>query len=277
MNDITSKLLKRGYPEKAMSEQRGKAMDVPREALLQDKPKTNSNRTPFTTTFHRNLPPVQRAINKHWHILHTHPGLSPAFSERPVLAYRRNRNLRQILGQVHISRGKKVLPKKPTKTKGCTPCLSSTKNKCCRQLTTTKTISSDQTGEEFEIQHSLNCRSPYCLYLGYCLKCPRHQYVGKSEPPAHMRFNTHRYDVNQPTGLSFDKHFSTPGHSFDHDARFILLEQIKNHRSLPKEEIRSIMEQREDYWVRRLKTLSPQGLNDKLNSATTSQLHAICN
>jgi hypothetical protein len=92
-----------------------------------------------------------------------------------------------------------------------------------------------------------------------------------------MRFNTHRYDVNQPTGLSFDKHFSAPDHSFDHDARFILLEQIKNHRSLSKEEIRSIMEHREDYWVRKLKTLAPNGLNDKLNSATTSRLHAICN
>ena len=92
-----------------------------------------------------------------------------------------------------------------------------------------------------------------------------------------MRFNTHRHDVNQPTGLAFDKHFSTPGHSFDHDARFILLEQIKNYHSLSKAEIRSIMEHREDYWVRKLKTLSPEGLNDKLNSATTSRLHTICN
>ena len=92
-----------------------------------------------------------------------------------------------------------------------------------------------------------------------------------------MKFNTHRYDVNQPTGLSFDKHFSAPGHNFDHDARFILLEQVKNYRTLPKEEIRFIMEHREDYWVRKLRTLSPEGLNDKLNSATTSRLHAICN
>ena len=77
--------------------------------------------------------------------------------------------------------------------------------------------------------------------------------------------------------LAFDKHFNSPDHRFDHDARFILLEQIKNHRSLSKEEIRSIMEHREDYWVRKLKTLAPNGLNDKLNSATTPQLHAICN
>ena len=178
---------------------------------------------------------------------------------------------------MHISRDKKIIPLKPTRRKGCTPCLTNTKNKCCRHLTSTKHFTSDATGESYEIQHQLNCRSPYCLYLGYCAKCPNHQYGGKSEPPAHKRFNTHRYDVDKPDGLSFDKHFQKPGHSFDHDAKFILIEQIKNHGSLPKDEIRAVMEQREDYWILKLKTLTPLGLNDKLNSATTARIHSICN
>ena len=181
------------------------------------------------------------------------------------------------MGQVHISRGKKILPKKPPKLKGCIPCLASSKNKCCRQLTAAKTFRSDQTQEEFEIQHLLNCRSTHCLYLGYCLKCPRHQYIGKSEPAAHLRFNTHRYDVDKASDLAFDRHFDKPGHDFDHDARFILIEQMKNHQNLTKEENRKIMEHREDYWIQKLKTLAPYGLNDKLNSATTSQMQAICN
>ena len=155
--------------------------------------------------------------------------------------------------------------------------LTDPKNKCCRQITASKTFTSDTTGETFSIEHNLNCRSPYVLYLGYCIKCPNQQYVGKSEPPAHKRFNTHRYDAKKPSGLSFDKHFATDGHNFDHDARFILLEQIKNYRSLPKNEIRAIMEHREDYWMLKLKTLSPTGLNDKLNSATTARIHSICN
>ena len=101
--------------------------------------------------------------------------------------------------------------------------------------------------------------------------------MGKSEPAAHKRFNTHRADVNKPTGLSFDKHFSSSDHNFDHDAKFILLEQIKNYRSLPKDEIRAIMEHREDYWMLKLKTLAPMGLNDKLNSATTARFQSIYN
>ena len=277
IDEISAKLHDRGYPRKATNEQKEKARTVPRETLLIDKPKNPSSRTPFTTTFHKPLPPIQKVINKHWHLLHTHPKLATTFTESPVLAYRKNKNLRQILGQMHISRDKKIIPSKPTKTKGCTPCLTNSKNKCCRHLTPAKHFKSDTTGESYEILHQLNCRSPYCLYLGYCAKCPNHQYVGKSEPPAHKRFNTHRYDVDKPTGLSFDKHFLQANHSFDHDAKFVLIEQIRNHRSLPKEEIRTIMEQREDYWIRKLKTLAPNGLNDKLNSATTAQIHSICN
>ena len=276
IDEIAQKLTNRGYPKQAINQHREKAISTPREALLADKPKSSARRTPFTTTFNRNLPPIQRTINKHWHLLHTDPTTATAFEEPPVLAYRKNKNLRNLIGQVHISRGTKILPKKSPKLKGCVPCLSSNRNKCCRQLTSTKTFKSDRTQEEFEILHLLNCKSEYCLYLGYCLKCPNHQYVGKSEPVAHHRFNTHRYDVNRPSGLNFDHHFALPGHSFDHDARFILIEQMKNHHHLTKEENRRIMEKREDYWIQKLKTLAPLGLNDKLNSATTAQIQAIC-
>ena len=124
-------------------------------------------------------------------------------------------------------------------------------------MVSTKEFSSDQTNESFEIRHLLNCRSKNCIYLGFCLKCPYHQYVGKSEPPAHMRFNTHRHDVKSPKGLAFDKHFNEPGHDFDHYAWFILIEQVKQHHSLTAAENRRILEDREDFWMVKLKTLTP--------------------
>ena len=154
--------------------------------------------------------------------------------------------------------------------------MSTTKNKCCRQIASTKTFRSDQTGESFEIRHKLNCKSKNCIYLGYCLKCSKNQYVGKAEPPAHLRFNTHRHDVKSETGLTFDKHFDQEGHDFDHHARFILIEQIKNQNNLTKLENRRILEQREDFWILKLKTLAPFGLNAGLNSACKARIHAIC-
>ena len=276
MREIETKLRGRGYPIKDTTTQMRKTEDVSRETLLIDRPKRSNKRTPFTTTFNKNLPPIQRIINKHWPILRTNTDIAPAFSERPVLAYRRNKNLRNLIGQVHLSRGRKILPKKTPKIVGCSPCLSSTKNKCCRQLTSSKTFKSDHTGEQFDIRHNLNCRSKNVIYLGYCLKCPYNQYVGKSEPPAHKRFNGHRSDVDSTKGNNFDKHFRLPGHNFDHDARFILIEQIRNDQALSKEEIREILEDREDFWMLKLRTLAPDGHNDHLNSTMRARIHNIC-
>ena len=100
--------------------------------------------------------------------------------------------------------------------------------------------------------------------------------MGKSEPEAHKRFNTHRYDVKSPKGLAFDKHFNEPGHDYNHHARFILIEQVRQHQQLTPAENRKILEDREDFWMMKLKTLTPLGHNDSLNSAKRARLHAMC-
>ena len=74
----------------------------------------------------------------------------------------------------------------------------------------------------------------------------------------------------------FDKHFNQEGHDFDHHARFILIEQVKNHNNFTKLENRRILEESEDFWIQKLKTLAPFGLNDRLNSACKGRIHAIC-
>ena len=277
MHEIASKLNNRGYPKSDTEAQMTKAESVPREALLIDKTANDEQRIPFTATFNKDLPPIRKIINKHWGLLQTHRDLAPIFKNKPIVAFKRNRNLRDLIGQMHLSNGKKILPQKRPNIPGCAPCLSTTKNKCCRQITSAKNFKSEQTGEIFEIRHRLNCKSRNCIYLGYCIKCRKNQYVGKAETPAHQRFNTHRYDVTRPSGLMFDKHFDQDDHNFDHHARFVLIEQVKNHHNFTKLENRAILEEREDFWIQKLKTLAPSGLNDRLNSAVKSRIQAICN
>ena len=60
------------------------------------------------------------------------------------------------------------------------------------------------------------------------------------------------------------RHFSQTGHNFEHDAKFTIIEQIRN-LNKEKQEKRRILEHREDLWILKLKTLQPYGLNDKLN------------
>ena len=144
-------------------------------------------------------------------------------------------------------------------------------------MVSTKTFQSHITGEKLDILHNLNCRSRNCIYLAHCSLCPKSQYVGKCEPPANSRINTHRYDVHGPNGGKFDKHFLSQGHNFNDHARFTLIEQVNAPRGMSKSEIRQLLEGREDYWMSRIKTLQPNGFNDHLNSTLRQTIHEICN
>ena len=273
--DLERKFQERGFPQPSMEEQKTRSKEIPRATLLIDKEKTNIGRIPFSTTFNEMNPPVRKIINSHWSVLQTQNDLAETFKDRPVVAFRRNKNLRDILGQVHLSRGRKLVKnqRKP-RHPGSKACLTTSRNQCCRHLQSTKTFKSDNTGETLEIRHDLNCRSKNTIYLGHCVLCPAKQYVGKSEPPANLRINTHRDNVNRPNGIAFDKHFLLPGHNFNDHARFTLIEQLKVNKS-PLENRRRL-EQREDYWMLRLKTLAPYGLNDHLNNNAHQRIHDIC-
>ena len=76
--------------------------------------------------------------------------------------------------------------------------------------------------------------------------------------------NTHRNNFWRTDGPPCDKHFQMPGHNFNVHAKFTIIEEVYN-KSLSKLKIRSLLEHREDFWILKLQTLSPQGLNISLN------------
>ncbi len=273
--EIEAKFKIRGYPITHLKEQKRKAGLMNREELLQEKNAEKGRKIPFTTIFNKHLPNINPIIEKHWHLLKTNPEIAPNFSEKPVLAFRRNKNLRDILGQTHLSKNKKIVPKKTSTGGSSQACLSRANNQCCKQVISTKTFMSNVTKEVFHIRHKLNCRSRNCIYLGFCNLCENTQYVGKSEPPANLRINTHRYDVKSPNGGRFDKHFNLPGHDYNKNARYILIEQVKQ-SNMTKKTIRQLLEEREDYWMTKLKTVTPNGMNDHLNSNVSNQIRVIC-
>ena len=76
--------------------------------------------------------------------------------------------------------------------------------------------------------------------------------------------NIHRNDVWRTDGLPCEKHFQNPGHYFNAHAKFTIIEEVYN-KSLSKLEIRSLLEHREDFWILKSQTLSPQHLIISLN------------
>ena len=271
------KFLERGYPSIIVDEQLEKAKLVEKSTLLKEKDRQNiDRRVPFTATFNANLPKISSTINKHWHLLHINAKIAESFKVKPMVAFRRNKNLREILGQTHLTNNKKILEHNKRKTGSCQACLNHGNNKCCNHITSTKTFKSEKTGEVFNIQHNLNCRSRNVIYLGSCTLCKYSQYIGKSEPSVNLRINTHRYDVNSPNGGRFDKHFNLPGHNYDKHARYIIIEQVRTPSSMNTTALRKLLEDREDFWMKRLNTIYPNGLNDHLNSNNNNQIRTFC-
>ena len=92
------------------------------------------------------------------------------------------------------------------------------------------------------------------------------RYVVKAETAFNIRLNNYRKDVNNPKSIPADFHFRKPGHSFNLHVKFILIEQLSNIQTTDKETLKFRLKPREDFWIQKLETLTPKGLNQKLNN-----------
>ena len=103
---LRNKLIEKGYKPQEINEgiERTKILD--RKKLLEEKVKKQSNRIPLVLTYNRTLPNVKRAISNNWNLLHINQEFKDVFQEPPILAFRRNRNLYDLLGCKNIVDGK---------------------------------------------------------------------------------------------------------------------------------------------------------------------------
>ena len=100
------------------------------------------------------------------------------FSDTLVLAYRRCKNPRDIIGSNKFSNDKVVrLRNNHGESK---PCIWRSDCQCCRQLKQTTTFSSKTTNKSFYIRHKLNCESRVI----YLMDCPK---VNRQRPTSAMQ------------------------------------------------------------------------------------------
>ena len=92
----------------------------------------------------------------------------------------------------------------------------------------------------------------------YAAKCKRHQllYIGMTGGALNTRFSGHRSDiVNYPERCELPKHFKEGGCNFTTDLEVSILEHVRGGAAT-----RLL---KEDKWIRRLDTMSPNSLNEK--------------
>ena len=111
---------------------------------------------------------------------------------------------------------------------------------------------------------SVPLKSPPKLGLMKCILF-KIQYVGKSKFLFNLSLNSHRKDVNNPKAIPACHHFKIHGHNFMKRAKFTLKGQLTNIANVSKDTLRLRLKRREDFWIIKIETLDPKGINQELN------------
>ena len=94
---LTDHLCKWGYQKQEISLAIKTERQQKREDLLSYRPESESSVLPFVLTYHSDLPKGREIVNKHWPIIESFSTLSEIFTERPTMACRRPKGLRDLL------------------------------------------------------------------------------------------------------------------------------------------------------------------------------------
>ena len=210
-----------------------------RESLLQPhQPSSVEHRIPLVLQFHPNLTKIPRIIHKNWHYLSQDDEVGSCFRSAPITAYRRGRNLKELLNHTDDPVG---LP--GTYKCGRSRCLT------CAHVLNTSSISGPK--GSFYIKGSFLCTSTNVVYGIVCTKCSM-IYIGETKRRLADRFREHLRAIRIHDGTSeVGMHFSSTGHSLDN----IVVTALKQfHSDLPRKTFESFL-------MRKLGTVNPYGIN----------------
>ena len=88
-----------------------------------------------------------------------------------------------------------------------------------------------------KIYHRVNCKSIFIINQLQCSIC-NIQYFGKSETPFNIRLNNHRKDVKNSNAIPPCKHFNRHDHDFNNHGKNIIIEQLRNIRTISTEALK---------------------------------------
>ena len=96
--------MKQGYNQKLVDKQLQNADKLVTDDLLQEKDQEQQDpkRVPLPLTYNRFSPNLTAVVHKNLNIRQTNKNLRELFQEHPITAFKRNKNLKEMIGGTHI-------------------------------------------------------------------------------------------------------------------------------------------------------------------------------
>ncbi len=245
LSELENMLLSRGYNKNIVKETTSKALTLDRTEVLKKVTKTKKDRVVLAVTYHPKLPSVSSIISKHWRTLSKDQKAKEIFPLPPMVAFKQPPNLRNKLVHAKLPTKGKI----KRQIKGTKPC-----NKpcgICPYVLQSNEFISTATNEKFQMKGTFTCNTKGLVYLTTCSKCLI-QYVGQTGRRLVDRIKEHLNCIclqKEVTGV----HYNSIGHNH-YNLQVQVIEKVSPNTP-------NFRLEREDYWIKKLCTKTPSGLN----------------
>ena len=239
----------RNYPTHVIADGLSRVKNMSQDDALCITQKSTSSVIPFTVCFNTSLPNIGDIVHKYWDLLQLSgkESVRSLHDCKPILAYRRPKNIKDCL--VKSAMYNKSFSSNKCHRRRCTH---------CENISTSSQFSSNITGLSYNLHFDVDCTSRDVIYLVTCKHC-NIQYVGQTNQNVSRRMNSHRFDIKNCL-INPISHVATHFGSLDSKC------SLSDFSFLPIDVVNNNLDRlcKETFWIHKLKTMLPNGLNNKL-------------
>ncbi|XP_041417760.1 uncharacterized protein LOC121393382 [Xenopus laevis] len=258
---LRGRFLDRGYNRKQIHNCIQETNKVDRKDLLMYKTKKEEKKSlPFVSTYGSHSKAIEKIVLKYWPIIQQDRTIGKCYPNNPMFSYKRGECIRDILCPSEIdppkSSTQRFLGKPKKGTFACLNCV------CCASIIKGDRVNHPLYGTPLFLKNYATCDTCNVVYL---LKCPCGMaYVGQTARQIKIRIKEHRgyirnYKKDTYTDTAVARHFAEMKHNVN-QLKWLVLEVVQNP---PRGgDVKTKLLQREMYWIKKLNTMNPKGLNE---------------
>ena len=234
-SELKTLLLQQDYKISMINSAINKARKVTRsEALKYVAPSQPSKRPVYVVTYDPRLPSLQSITTKHWRSMTAMDSyLTHVFPAPPMIAYKQQQNLKDLLVRAKINKGNTNVKRNPLREKkgmyNCKKQCSACPFVLFRKLVKINTYT-------WNLRNHYDCETKNIIYLIECdLERCQQKYVGETKRKLKERFLEHKRDVENGELTATGHHFNLPGHNFS-NMKMMVIEKMKNSSDIYRKE-----------------------------------------